>query len=64
MLDATLSFAQGIATAFLSSSVGEGEVIFGLLVGVGLIAFFAHGRESSDEHHPLRDHHDRLPRNS
>jgi|tagenome__1003787_1003787.scaffolds.fasta_scaffold20132345_2 hypothetical protein len=61
MLDATISFGQGLAAAFLSSRLGEGEVIFGLLVGLGLMAFFVHGRESADEHTAVHGRHHRRP---
>ena len=45
MTGETGSFMQGIADAFLSSRLGEGELLVGLVVGLCLIAFWLGGRD-------------------
>jgi hypothetical protein len=55
MAGETGSFAQGIANAFLSSRLGEGELLVGLVVGLCLLAFWLRGRDpdyrGNDLHH-------------
>jgi hypothetical protein len=45
MLEGTGSLAQGIASAFFSSRLGEAELIVGLIVGLCLLAFLVRGRD-------------------
>jgi hypothetical protein len=45
MAGETGSFMQGIADAFLSSRLGEGELLVGLVVGLCLLAFWLRGRD-------------------
>jgi hypothetical protein len=45
MTGETGSFMQGIADAFLSSRLGEGEFLVGLVVGLCLLAFWLGGRD-------------------
>ena len=50
MTGETGSFAQGIANALLSSRLGEGELLVGLIVGLCLLVFWLGGRDP-DHHH-------------
>lgn len=45
MTGETGSFALGIADAFLSSRLGEGELLVGLVVGLCLLVFWLGGRD-------------------
>ncbi|HEX8168320.1 MAG TPA: hypothetical protein VF601_21350 [Beijerinckiaceae bacterium] len=45
----------GIANAFLSSRLGEGELLVGLVVGLCLVAFWLGGRDP--DHHGSDLHH-------
>ena len=50
-------FMQGIADAFLSSRLGEGELLVGLVVGLSLLAFWLGGRDPDHRGSGLRHRH-------
>jgi hypothetical protein len=57
MAEETGSFMQGIADTFLSSRLGEGELLVGLVVGLCLLAFWFGGRDPDYRGRGLRHRH-------
>jgi hypothetical protein len=57
MPEDTAGFAQGIANAFLSSRLGESELIVGLLFGIFLMLFLLRGRDPEYTHRNDLNHH-------